>query len=187
MDGMTGTNWYILFKDWAGEDFKIMPQYEKHTHGVKKIIIGHMVSGPFLPAEEKLKRYGQNIVYHQCFGLDGKCYEARPLEFKPALIYGHNDGTCAVALIANTCANSNVKINDLVVQSWARMLAHLALRLDLGTLVWGENVMGQRDIDPAKFPESPGPKFYEHKDQIIELANTFIASPINYMSGDLLQ
>lgn len=187
MDGMTDTDLFITFEDWSGEPFNIRPDHENHTGPVERILIGHMVSGPFKPAKNKLRNYGQNIVYHRCLGLDQKCYEGRPLTIKPAMCINHNDKTCAVGLIANTCSDSSVTIDPEVVQSWARMLAHIAIRLDLGFLIWGKNILGQHDIDPQHFPYSPGPKFYEHKDEIIDLANKFIGNPINYASGNLLK
>ncbi len=183
---MTGTNWFIKFEDWYGERFEMKPEHEPHSGRVEKIVIGHMVSAPFLPAAKKLKCYGQDIVYNMCFGLDQKCYEGRPLDIKPALLKGHNEKACAVGLIANTCEDSRCVIGEELVTAWARMFAHIALRLGLGELIWGINIVGQHDIDPEKYPVSPGPKFYQYRDEIIRRANEFIANPINYASGNLL-
>jgi hypothetical protein len=188
MEQHIDTNWYVTFEKWSGEKFVITPQHEKHSGKIQLILIGHMVSGPFLPAANKLKTYGQKIVYNFCFGLDGKCYEGRPLQIKPAMMFGKNDNSCGVGLIMNTCAENDIKkneIDDLVVQSWAKILAYIALELGFTGLEWGTNIVGQYDLDPKKFPNSPGPKFYKKKDAIIALANEYIVSGESAMTGNL--
>lgn len=173
-------------KDWNAREPK--PDLTKQSESVVRIIIGHTVTDldNSILTIQSIQRthmddYGwSDIGYNFC--LDEKdCYECRDCKYAPALLQGYNLGSCGIGVIGDyrvldDQSTKTRKVSQETAIAWGKHIGKIAHELGIKKLVRGENIFGQCEKNPHKYPVSPGQSFMENFDFIVEKANEKIQS-----------
>ncbi|GAC1569912.1 MAG: hypothetical protein NVS3B3_24240 [Aquirhabdus sp.] len=101
--------------------------------------------------------YG-DIAYHFLIGKDGAVYEARPLEYRGAHVFGHNDHNIGIAFLGDYSSNplskeqvtSAVKLSEGLNNRFGESHGGIAQPLPIFT---------HGEFDPKKHEELTGAKY----------------------------
>jgi hypothetical protein len=169
-------------RDWNAKEAK--SDLTKQSDSVGKIIIGHTVTD--LDDSKKtilsiqtthMDSYGfSDIAYNFCLDTEGYCYECRDCQYAPALLKGHNLGSCGIGVIGDyrVLEQKDIKartVSKEVAIAWGKHIGKIAHSFGIKKLTRLENIFGQCELDAQKYPDSPGQSFMEKFDLIVKTAN----------------
>jgi hypothetical protein len=110
-----------------------------------------------------------DIGYTTCFDKNGFRWDCRPYEYVPAILQGHNVGSCIIGLIGNFHEEA---VTDEMVLAWSHHIANIAGDLGFDHIERGRNIFAMSEKNPARYPISPGQHFMARFDEIVAKANT---------------
>jgi hypothetical protein len=166
---------------WGAED----PGYNLHVQPIKKmIIIASTVDSNLAEDQCDLMRtmqkshkesYLGDIKYHFCIDKKGNCYEGRSFKYYPALIREYNEVACAIGIIG-TYEDASQALTDEDAWRIGKQLGRIAYySLEWKELVHEKNVFGMSELEPIRYPVSPGQFFLEKVPVILKAANGYLA------------
>lgn len=146
---------------------------------VIRIVIGHTVTeagNPRLMLQLMQKAHMDpkgdfnfsDIAYNECIDDEGNVYHCRAKEHAPSILKDYNLGSCGVGCIGNY---HETDVTETMARQWGKAIATIAHQYGFNMLKRGENIFAMSELNPVRYPISPGQHFMKHFDLIIEVAN----------------
>lgn len=158
---------------WSERDQKA--DVSKQEPKILRIITGHTVTKESNAIEtlRAIQKYHMDdkkwadIAYNFCLDEDGNGYRCRTIDQAPAILPGHNIGSCGVGLIGRFDEN---EVTETMARKWGKRFGEIAFECGFEKLVRQENIFGMSERS-SNYPVSPGVHFMEKFDFIVEIAN----------------